>query len=66
MILRTEIYRDLEEDLVAIMGIEKLFLCQRLIKISRECLDGFDSDWDKLFQMKNLFSTIYIWLFLVP
>ncbi len=47
MILRTETYRDLEEDLARIMGIDELFLYQRLSEISRECLDGFNSDWEK-------------------
>lgn len=47
MILRTETYRDLEEDLATIMGIDELFLYQRLSEISRDCLDGFNSDWDK-------------------
>lgn len=47
MIIRTETYRDLEEDLAKIMGIEELFLYEKLAEISRECLDRFHSDWDK-------------------
>ena len=47
MILRTETYRELEKDLAKIMGIEELVLYQRLSEVSRECLDGFNSDWDK-------------------
>lgn len=47
MILRTETYRDLEEDLAIIMGIDELSLYGKLHEISRECLDGFNSDWDK-------------------
>lgn len=57
MILRTETYRELEEDLAKIMGIEELFLYQRLSEINRECLDGFNSDWDKYEeQIGNLIS----------
>lgn len=47
MIIRTETYRDLEEDLAKIMGIEELFLYEKLAEISRECSDRFHSDWDK-------------------
>ena len=47
MIIRTETYRDLEEDLATILDIDELFLYERLAEISRECLDGFHSDWDK-------------------
>lgn len=47
MIIRTETYRDLEEDLATIMDIDELFLYERLAEISRDCLDGFHSDWDK-------------------
>lgn len=47
MIIRTETYRDLEEDLATIMDIDELFLYERLAEISGECLDGFHSDWDK-------------------
>lgn len=47
MVLRTETYRDLEEDLATIMDIDELFLYEKLSEISRECLDGFNSDWDK-------------------
>lgn len=47
MIIRTETYRDLEEDLATIMDIDELFLYERLVEISRDCLDGFHSDWDK-------------------
>jgi len=57
MILRTETYRELEEDLAKIMGIEELVLYQRLSEVSRECLDGFNSDWDKYEkQIDNLIS----------
>ena len=47
MIIRTETYRDLEEDLATIMDIDELFLYERLAEISRECLDEFHSDWHK-------------------
>lgn len=47
MIIRTESYRDLEEDLSKIMGVDVLLLHKRLHEISKECLDDFRSDWDK-------------------
>lgn len=47
MIIRTESYRDLEEDLSKIMGVDVLFLHKRLHEISKECLDDFRFDWDK-------------------
>ena len=47
MIIRTESYQDLEEDLSKIMGVDVLLLHKRLHEISKECLDDFRSDWDK-------------------
>lgn len=47
MIIRTETYKDLEEDLAIIMDIDKLFLHEKLSEISKECLDRFYSDGDK-------------------
>ena len=47
MIIRTETYRALEEDLAMIMDIDELFLYERLAEISRDRLDGFNSDWEK-------------------
>lgn len=47
MIIRTETYRELEEDLATIMGIKEIELCEKMQKISEECLDDFISDWDK-------------------
>ena len=47
MIIRTETYQELEEDLATIMGVEEIVLYEKMQGISRECLDGFNSDWDK-------------------
>lgn len=47
MIIRTETYRELEEDLATVMGVEEIVLCEKMQEISKECLDGFNSDWDR-------------------
>lgn len=47
MVIRTETYRDLEEDLSVIMGVDEMYLYERLHQISKECLDEARADWDK-------------------
>lgn len=45
MILRTETYRELEEDLATIMDIDESYLYEKLYEISKSC--PLYSDWDK-------------------
>lgn len=47
MVLRTETYKELEEDLATIMDIDETFLFESLSEISKDCFDGAYIDWDK-------------------
>ncbi len=47
MIVRTETYRDMEEDIATLMDVDEMFVYETMHDISEKCLCGFHSDWDK-------------------
>ncbi|MDD3414791.1 MAG: hypothetical protein PHY47_12425 [Lachnospiraceae bacterium] len=47
MILRTESYRDLEEDIASIFNCKETNIFDIISDFHKQCIDGFNSDWDK-------------------
>lgn len=44
MIVRTETYKDMEEDIATLMDVDEMFLYEIMHDISEKCLCGFHSD----------------------
>lgn len=47
MIIRTETYRDMEEDIAKIMGMDEIFIYKKLHEINDDCRDDYKFDWDR-------------------
>ena len=55
MIIRTETYRDLEEDIAVICDCVEEFIYEKLCAFDNKCINGVDSDWDKFNELINQF-----------
>lgn len=55
MIIRTETYRDLEEDIATICDCVEEFIYERISDFDSQCIDGFDSDWDRFYELIDQF-----------
>lgn len=55
MIIRTETYRDLEEDIAVICDCVEEFIYEKLVDFDNECIKGVDSDWDKFDELIDQF-----------
>lgn len=51
MIIRTETYRDLEEDIATICNYEEIVVLEKIGDIHKQCVDGFNTDWDKFYDL---------------
>ena len=47
MIIRTETYRDMEEDIAKVMGMDEIFIYKKLHEMNDSCRDNYKFDWDK-------------------
>lgn len=47
MIIRTETYRDMEEDIAKVMGMNEIFIYKKLHEMNDSCRDNYKFDWDK-------------------
>ena len=59
MVVRTENYRDMEEDIATLMDVDEMFIYETMHDISEKCLCGFHSDWDKYESLVDDFITEY-------
>lgn len=55
MILRTETYRELEEDIAIICNCKEITLFNKIADFHKQCIDGFNSDWDKFYDLVEQF-----------
>lgn len=55
MIIRTETYRDLEEDIATICDCAEEFIYEKISDFNRQCIDGFNSNWDKFYDLIDKF-----------
>lgn len=55
MVIRTETYRDLEEDIATICDCAEEFIYERISDFDSQCIDGFDSDWDRFYELIDQF-----------
>lgn len=71
MIIRTETYSDLEEDIAIIFDCSKEVIYENLCAFYYQCINGVDFDWDKFYELidqfveKNadlsLFDEVYVY-----
>lgn len=55
MIIRTETYKDLEEDIATICNCKEKAILEKIGDFHKQCVDGFNTDWDKLYDLVELF-----------
>ncbi len=60
MVVRTETYKHMEEDIAALMDVDEMFIYETMHDISEKCLCGFHSDWDKYESLIDDFITEYV------
>lgn len=51
MVIRTETYRDLEEDIAIICDCLKEFINEKISDFNSQCMNGFDFDWDRFYEL---------------
>lgn len=55
MIIRTETYRDLEEDIATICNCKEITIFEEMGAFYRQCTDDFNTDWDKFYDLTERF-----------
>ena len=55
MVIRTETYRDLEEDIATICDCVEEFIYEKIYDFDSQCFNGSDSDWDKFCELMDHF-----------
>lgn len=55
MIIRTETYRGLEEDIATICNCKEIDIFEKMGDFHKQCVDGFNTDWDKLYDLVEHF-----------
>lgn len=55
MVIRTETYRDLEKDIATICDCVEEFIYERISDFDSQCIDGFNSDWDRFYELIDQF-----------
>lgn len=55
MVIRTETYRDLGEDIASICDCLEGFIYESISDFDSQCIDGFNSDWDKFDELIDRF-----------
>lgn len=55
MVIRTETYRDLEEDLANICDCVEEFIYEKISGFDSQCIYGFNSDWDRFYELIDQF-----------
>jgi hypothetical protein len=55
MIIRTETYRDLEEDIATICNCKEIAILEKIGDFYKQCVDGFNTDWDKFYDLMEHF-----------
>jgi len=59
MIIRTETYRDLEEDVATLFDVDETFILQKLNEFDKECMDGIYADYDRFQKLVDDFIDEY-------
>jgi hypothetical protein len=55
MIIRTETYRNLEEDMAIICNCKEMTIFENIGDFHRQCIDGFNADWNKFYDLMGEF-----------
>lgn len=55
MVIRTETYKNLEEDIATICDCVEEFIYERISDFDSQCIDGFNSDWDRFYELIDQF-----------